>query len=364
MQSENSRVRISPGLPSRPVTSPKFRNSRPTLTSRVLKAHKGLEDRRRRRKSIAIDNNHDGVEVLYQLHLPKRFKYMIKLCVALGIGVEERKTVLGQVLFCSFNITLMVLCVFLFNESRRSGNISAVFQVAVYFVMVVFIFSYRACRSKLLVENCFVEERLKTKEILRLSKREDLEALVDKHLKKFQPPWKFALCMHPVVWLHVFSVRKTILEPLTVSIVLQLMHLPSHVFWNGFRYVSFLHTLQIDAFRDALCVAFHDLAKATEEERIRKEGKTLDSDVESALVRSQSGGVANLPEMTEFFHEEWILDMTIKFVQIRDTLGKTSLHFGRDSAIIICVLLVALGLVGLTMLVDENQITVEVRRLG
>ena len=347
MQSKNSRVRvrISPDLPSGvTVTSPKV-NSRPTLFSRVLKAHKGSEDRRRSRASTALDNNEDGMEVLHQLHLPMQFKFMIKLCVALGIGVEERKTVLGQVLFYSCYMTLVMVWVFLFNESRRLGNISAVFQVAIFFVMVVFIFSYWACRPKLLVENCFVKERLKTKEILRLSKREDLEALCDKQLQKFKPPWKFALCVHPVVWLHVFSVRKTFLEALTVSIVLQLMHFPSHVFWNCFRYVSFLHSLQIDAFRDALCVF-----------------KTLDSNVESALVRSQSGGVADLPEMTEFFQEEWISNMTIKFGQIRDTLGKTSLHFGRDSAIIICVLLVALGLVGLTMFIDENQITVQVRR--
>eukprot|EP00520_Triparma_pacifica_P003726 CAMPEP_0118649550 /NCGR_PEP_ID=MMETSP0785-20121206/9764_1 /TAXON_ID=91992 /ORGANISM="Bolidomonas pacifica, Strain CCMP 1866" /LENGTH=490 /DNA_ID=CAMNT_0006541847 /DNA_START=142 /DNA_END=1611 /DNA_ORIENTATION=- len=353
MPLEKARVRISPGPASRQITSATLRNSESSLMSKVLKANKGLKDRRRRRKSIAMNNEH-RLEGLYDSNLPKQFKSMTKLCVALGIGVEERKTASGQILFYSFYITALMLCAFLFDQSRRLGNISAVFQWAFYLIVVIFVYSYWACRSKLLVENCFVKERMKTKEILRISKREDLEELVDKGLKRFKPPWKFALLLHPVIWLHAFSNRTTILEPLTVSILVQLLHLPCHVFWNGFRYISFLHTLQIDAFRDALCVAFHDLANAKTEERIREEGKTLDSDVESG-----QSSVANLPEMTKFFHEEWILDMTIKFVQIRDTLGKTSLHFGRDSAVIICLLLGSVGLVGLTMLVDEKQITIE-----
>jgi len=118
----------------------------------------------------------------------------------------------------------------------------------------------------------------------------------------------------------------------------QFLHFPTHIFYNGFKYISKLHKLQIDSFRDNLIVTFHDLAILTT-------GNV--PDVESQVP---------LPLMTEFFHDEWILNMTMKFVQITESLSKISQHMSLDTAVTCSMTLFILGLMGLAMLLESNQV--------
>jgi hypothetical protein len=115
--------------------------------------------------------------------------------------------------------------------------------------------------------------------------------------------------LHPLVWLHICKNYDSILEPIAASLCTQILHYPMHVLYGGFGTVCKLHALQIEAFHDSLSVAFVDLATATGE-----------------AGKEEGGETGAVDDMVEFFDDAWVLQKTMEFVGISETLTKTSTY--------------------------------------
>jgi hypothetical protein len=121
-----------------------------------------------------------------------------------------------------------------------------------------------------------------------------------------------------------------------------------------------LHSLQIELFHDELQTAFVGLAEATTVIEQRVSTRLMSAVTPSPggtgeIVPSSSSVVKaeqRLVESVEFFEEEWVIHMTVSFVDIGETLALTAYHLGKITIFGVACHMTAAGLIGLWMMFD------------
>jgi hypothetical protein len=264
--------------------------------------------------------------------------------------------------------------IFIVDKSRRNGNISLFAELGIFCIFLIFGLSYRSTREDLPFDNVLCRMHARTIQILTKGRRPDLVDRTDALLRtgvvrRFMVmPVVIALMAYPLIILSLCRGMGP-LENITVCATITVLHTTSMVWGSGWYIASQLHALQIEMLQDELTVAFDDLSKSKEKAETAKasghstkllEAITGQGGKEKDATSSISRGLTRelLVAETEFFDEDWVMQMTIAYIDIGKSMAVTSSHGGMAAARLIAVQVASAGLLGLSMLFTEITIDV------
>mmetsp|Transcript_15526 Transcript_15526/g.32001 ORF Transcript_15526/g.32001 Transcript_15526/m.32001 type:complete len:496 (-) Transcript_15526:8-1495(-) len=348
MAQARARSSVSPDFSSKPISS---------ISDRTHKAHIKAEDLRKRRASFANPELFPPDEVAQLLIVPDSMKTYNRIARVFGVGCSHPRQShwhirLVALVICAANTAMFLVM----NKAREEAQISMMIHLGMIVLQIGFFFSWRKARHGLNFDNTLLC-RSRTIKLLEKAGRHDLAGRVDTKIttpfnKRFvvKGPLTFNLIIAPAIWLYIG--KQSVCSALILQVsfaILQYIFALSNGHW---MLVCRFNALQVELFHDELTVAFTDLAMATTRIEQRASFREI-SERENKEAELPRLSEQELLESTEFFNDEWVLRMTVQFVDICKTLHITSVHLGKSNAVYIFLQMGAAGLVGLSMLVLE-----------
>jgi len=334
------------------------------LKDRTHEKLQKVKDLRRRRNSVQIEVDKSQEETAKILTVPNNLRAINRVARFWCVGCTNPP----QSSFHIAAIKVTLLTVFaslsiLTNESRLKGNITFAVQLAVLVVNTSTILCWRHARRNLLFDN-LLRTRYRTIKMLEEAGRDDLNKIVEKDYlpsiskdRMYITPALVILLVAPASFLHIGA--GDIIQGLMWLLLFAVLDNCDNMCCFHFEATCKMHSIQIQLFHDDLAMAFTDLAEVTTSEvkKVRSITANGSDESEQSIRRSTKSEIVETSiKTTEFFDENWVLKMSVAFVDICKTLNYTTEHMARFVSFDNVMFLVASGLIGLGMLVKEVNI--------